>query len=310
MTDNNTYHKPVLVREVLEHLALKPSATYVDVTFGGGGHTRAILEAEKTAHVVALDWDSVAIEKNAPAVAEQYPDRFSWVWGNFAHIERLLPRVDVQCVDGVLADFGTSQYQIHNKEGFSFAVDTPLDMRMSPAHQQVTAADIINHAPEQELANIFYEYGEERLSRVFARAIVESRVKKPVTTTRELALLIEKATPQRGWKAQKIHPATRVFQALRIAVNKEFENIRAFLNGALHVLRPGGRLVCISFHSLEDRIVKTFFQEVARGLLPGYEIKIVTAKVVTAQPDELEENRSSRSAKLRAIEVIKTPKCR
>jgi 16S rRNA (cytosine1402-N4)-methyltransferase len=306
--EQQVYHKPVLMREVLEYLAIKPGGTYVDVTFGGGGHTRAILESDPSIQVVSIDWDTVALEKNTPPLVAQFPDRFSWIWGNFAHLERLLPRVDIQSVDGILADFGTSQFQIGNKEGFSFAVDTPLDMRMSGAHFRVTAADIIASTPEKELARIFFEYGEERFSRQIARAIVAERLVKPIRTTLQLAELVKRVVPSNP--SIRIHPATRVFQALRIVVNKELDNIRSFMNGALHVLKPGGRLVCISFHSLEDRLVKQFFQEVERGLLPGYEVEIVTSKVVMAQPDELEVNRSSRSARLRALEVKKNPNFR
>lgn len=302
------YHKPVLIREVLEYLALHPKGTYVDATFGGGGHTRAILESDPSVQVISIDWDTVALEKNTPPLVADFPERFSWIWGNFAHLERLLPRVDAHFVDGVLADFGTSQFQIGHKEGFSFAVDSPLDMRMSGAHYKVTAAEIVAATPEKELARIFFEYGEERYSRQIARAIVQERLTKPIKTTKQLADLVARVVPANP--KVRIHPATRVFQALRIVVNKELDNIRSFMNGALHVLKPGGRLVCISFHSLEDRLVKQFFQEVQRGLLPGYEVEIVTPKVIMAQPDELEANRSSRSARLRALEVKKNPNFR
>lgn len=307
MNEQQVYHKPVLVNEVLQYLAPAPNGVYVDATFGGGGHTRAILESDPTAHVVALDWDQVALEKNTPPLEAAFSNRFSWVWGNFGHIERLLGRVDVHQVDGILADFGTSQYQIGHKEGFSFLTDSPLDMRMSPSHHQKTAADILNYATEQEIAHILFTYGEERYSRQIARKIVEQRAVKPFKTTAQLADVIAKAVPA-TYRHQKTHPATRTFQALRIVVNKELENIRSFLNGALHVLKPGGRLVCISFHSLEDRIVKNFFQEATRGVIPGYEVRILTPKVVMATDEEVALNRSSRSARLRALEVTKIPR--
>lgn len=289
------YHIPVLTREVVEHMAPKAGEIYVDCTLGGGSHTRALLRANPECQVIALDWDLGAIEKNAPALEEEFGDRITIVWGNFSTLSRHLAKLGVREVDGILADFGTSQYQIHERAGFSFAADTPLDMRMSPAHQQTTAEQILRHAPEDELAQIFFEYGEERAGRKIARAIVAQRGKKPIKTTKDLAALVEKIVPRVG----NIHPATRVFQALRIVVNRELDNITGLLSAAtLKCLKPGGRLVCISFHSLEDRLVKDFFR------LHAHEVEVVTPKVVTAQKDELKANPSARSAKLRAARKI------
>lgn len=291
-----TYHKSVLTQEVLTYLALKPHGVYIDATFGGGGHTRAILEAEPTCTVIAFDWDTVALDTNGPKLQEQFPNRLQLIWGNFAHIERLLKKNNCSKVDGILADFGTSQHQLLHRPGFSFSQKSPLDMRMSPAHQKTTAYDIVNKATEQELITIFKDYGEERQARQFAQLIIEHRVQERIKTTRDLALIIEKKVRAHPGKP---HPATKIFQALRIFVNSELDNIRSFFPGALRSLKPHGRLVCISFHSLEDRMVKQFFANNKDTL------SVVTPRVITATEQELIENRSSRSAKLRAAELIK-----
>lgn len=291
----NTYHKAVLVSEVLEYLAPQPYKTYVDATFGGGGHTQAILQAEPSCKVVAFDWDEKALEKNGPPLLERFGDRLTLIWGNFADIGRLLKKNHIDKIDGVLADFGTSQFQIHERAGFSFAKDTPLDMRMSPAHQRMTAADVINKADEKTLADIIWRYGEEKKSRAIAKKIVEQRAIRPIKTTLELTAVIEKIVKSRPGS---IHPATRVFQALRIYVNDELNNIRAFLIGAGRELSVGGRIVCISFHSLEDRFVKNFFKE------HNENFRVLTPRVVTASSAEIQANRSARSAKLRAAELI------
>lgn len=287
------YHKSVLVAEVLEYLLVSNANahTYVDATFGGGGHTQAILEADPRATVVAFDWDADALELNRTRFEEQYPGRVQFVWGNFAQLTQHLKKLGITTVDGILADFGTSQYQIKAQEGFSFSVDSPLDMRMSPGHYQVTAATLVNTLSEKELTELLWEYGQERFAREIVRAIVQTRRRKPIRTTGELAEIIRSAVPR---SKPGIHPATQTFQALRIAVNHELENIRSFLTQATRVLRPEGHLVCISFHSLEDRLVKQFFQE------HNAELSILTKHVVTASPTELESNPSSRSAKLRA----------
>jgi len=293
-------HKPVLINEVLEYLDVQPNKLYIDATFGGGGHSTAILEKEPTCKVIALDWDKETIEKNAPPLQKKYGDRLKVLWGNFAHLPRLLDKIKIEKVDGILADFGTSQTQIHQKAGFSFNLDTPLDMRMSPAHQYFKASDIINRYSPKELANIFFEYGEENNSRKIACAIVEQREKEKFKTTRQLAELIESLTPKYkiDRKKFKIHPATKVFQALRIFINKELENIEEFLKISVQFLNKDARLVCISFHSLEDRIVKNFFRQKKEDL------KIITPKPITASENELLQNPSSRSAKLRAAKKI------
>lgn len=289
-----TYHVPVLLKETLEMLHLGPNKTYLDVTFGGGGHTRAILESDPTIKVIAFDWDKEVIERGE-ALQEEFPDRLTLIWGSFAHLYKLLKKHKITQVNGILADFGTSQHQIHTKDGLSFANDTPLDMRMSQAHHKVTAYQIVNFAQPEELRTIFWTYGEERNTKEIVEKIVEERKKKKIKTTGQLAEIIKKVSPR---KSQNIHPATRVFQALRIFVNKELDNITAFLPAALRVLAPEGRLACISFHSLEDRLVKEFCKE-SEGLLQG---SIVKPFPVKPSEQEVEENKPSRSAKLRVFE--------
>lgn len=228
---------------------------------------------------------------------EKFGDRLRLIWGNFALLYKILKKEGICHVDGILADFGPSTIQLKNKAGFSFASDTLLDMRMSPAHQKTTAQEIINTATEKKLRDIFWEFGEEPFAKHIARAIVMHRKQKNQTTA-QLAQLIETIKPKRLGK--KIHPATKVFQALRIYINKELENISAFLASALDVLKPGGRLVCISFHSLEDRLVKRFFNQHERM----QQLTVLTPKVVTATEVELLENPSSRSARLRAAQMM------
>lgn len=295
-------HIPVLMEEVLHFLDVKKDEIYVDVTLGGGGHTRAILESNNSCKVVGLDWDKSVIESTGQALQQEFPGRFFPVWGNFSKVHELVRKAGFKEVNGILADFGTSQIQISQTPGLSVYKDAFLDMRMSSAHFKVTAYDIVNHYKEQEIADIFYQYAEERHSRKIARKIVERRKKKPIKTTFELADLVKSVIPTKG----KIHPATRVFQALRIAVNKELDNIHSFLNNSLSLLADQARLVCISFHSLEDRIVKQFFKNQSqKNNLEKY-LSILTKKVCTASEQELDRNRSSRSAKLRAAIMQKS----
>lgn len=296
------YHKPVLVNEVLEYLDPKPGKTYVDVTFGGGGHTRAILEKEPNCKVIAIDWDKTALEKNGERLQEQFPDRLTLLWGNFSHLYHILKKAKIKSVDGILADFGTSQYQISNMPGLSVYKDTYLDMRMSKAHHKITAYEFINKASQRDLEEIFFTLGEERYSKQIVKAILEARVIKKIATTFELVDIIKKAVPV-SYRKGKIHPATRIFQALRIYVNDELQNIKTFLDAAEKSLNIDGRLVCISFHSLEDRIVKQYFKDNPCRYEKGLEI--LTKRVVTATDEELKINPSSRSAKLRAAKMIK-----
>lgn len=293
MENNNLYHKSVLVNEVLEYLKPTANKIYVDATFGAGGHTRAILESDPTIKVIAFDWDKNAIEINGPAFQEIYGDRFHLMWSNFSNITNMLKTIGIKQVDGILADFGTSQYQIKQSAGFSFNVNTPLDMRMSPGHFRITAYDIINKASEKELTDIFYKYGQDSNSKKIAKAIIEIRKTEKIKTTKDLAQLIESIVPRQG---SKIHPATRVFQALRIVINDELNNIRSLLSQSINLLKESSPIVCISFHSLEDSMVKQFFRDHSDVF------KVLTKHVVTASDEELKNNPSSRSAKLRAAE--------
>lgn len=289
-------HKPVLVQEVLTYLDIKPGGTYLDVTFGTGGHTRAILEREPTCRVIAMDWDNVVLEAFGVPMQEEFGDRLTILWGNFALLYKILKNENIHSLDGILADFGTSQVQLMDRPGFSMFTDTPLDMRMSPPHQQVTAAHLLNKASGEKLREIFWQLGEERAAKQIVYAIMEFRKKKWIATTGQLVKIVESVVPRN--KKSRIHPATRVFQALRLYVNRELNNITAFLPMAIEFLKPEGRLVCISFHSLEDRIVKTFFKEKDQAGL----VEILTPRIVIGTPEEIQENPSARSAKLRAAQ--------
>lgn len=295
IADKQHFHKAVLVKQVLEYLDPQPGKIYLDATFGSGGHTRALLEKEPGCKVISLDWDQNALDTYGPALKEEFGDRLTLLWGNFALLYKILRGAKINEVDGILADFGTSQIQIMNKPGFSIYRNTPLDMRMSPAHQKLTAAELLNKSTEEKLREIFWQLGQERNAKKIAAAIVQERTKKEFKTTAQLAELIARIAPN---KNRKIHPATQVFQALRIFVNRELDNINSFLAAAIEALNDNGRLVCISFHSLEDRLVKQFFKEKEHeGILT-----VLTPRVVTADEDELITNPSSRSACLRAAQ--------
>lgn len=299
-TNSLPLHKSVLVDEVLQYLDPKPGKTYLDVTFGTGGHTRAILEKEPTCKVIAFDWDERSIELYGEPLKEEFGDRLTLIWGNFALLYKIARKAGIKGVDGILADFGTSQIQITERPGFSIYNDTALDMRMSPSHHKITAGELINKATEEKLRDIFFTFGQERHAKQIAAAIVKQRAIKEITTTAQLADLIERSVYIEKDAKRKTHPATRVFQALRIFVNKELENITAFLAAAVPLLNPAGRLVCISFHSLEDSLVKHFFKDkAALGVL-----NVLTPQVVTGTEQELAINPSARSACLRAAQKV------
>lgn len=300
--------------EVLEHLGCKPGGIYVDGTVGGGGHALRILSASSPGgRLVGIDRDSNAIEAAAKAL-EGFGDRITLVKDNFRNIRRVLDGLGIKEVDGVLLDLGVSSYQLERPErGFSFRTEAALDMRMD-ASGPVTARDLVNGLPLEELERIFREYGEERFSRQIARSIIRTREKKPVETTTELAQLILEAIP-RKFHGGKIHPATRVFQALRIAVNDELGSLKDGLRGSVDSLKKGGRLAVISFHSLEDRIVKGFFRELSSPCvcpprLPRCvcgrvaTVKLLTKRALTPTEEEIDKNPRARSAKLRALERL------
>jgi 16S rRNA (cytosine1402-N4)-methyltransferase len=304
-------HKPVLVAEVLAGLGPKPGGRYADGTAGGGGHAAAILAASSpNGWLYACDRDGAAVEAARERLAE-FAGRFELRQGNFAGLADWVP---AGSCDGVLLDLGVSSAQLDTAErGFSFQQAGPLDMRMDRG-QTLTAADLVNTASAEELARLFWEYGGEREARRFARAIVHDRESRRFETTRQLAELFERLAPQRG---KKTHPATKVFQALRIAVNDEIGSLEKGLAGAVSLLKPGGRLAVLTFHSLEDRVVKDFGRERARDYtFPGEvdvpelrtprvpELKLVTRKALKAGAAELAENPRSRSAQLRVMEKL------
>ena len=281
------FHIPVLSQEVISALGIRPGGHYLDATVGGGGHSEAILQAYPDVKVTALDWDEQAINAANQRLGE-YSNRIEFVLSSFADFE-----YKKAVFDGIIADLGVSSYHLDTAErGFSFRNTAPLDMRMD-RRRDLTAAEVINDWDENDLANIFFKYGEERLSRRIARRIVE---KRPFTTTTELAEAIAYSVPKQ-YRYGRIHPATRVFQALRIVVNEELTAIENFLIRAPISLVPGGRIVVISFHSLEDRIVKHSLRE-------STILKVITKKPITAQAEELENNVRSRSAKLRVAEAL------
>jgi len=291
--DSRPLHVPVLVRETLEFLNVRPEGIYIDATLGGGGHSLEILQRLGSGRLLSLDRDPRALEVAGQRLAG-FGGKLMMEHGNFAQIDALHAASGLPPVDGVIADLGLSSIQLDDaSRGFSFNQSGPLDMRMDPG-AELTAADLVNHADERELADIFFELGEERHSRRIARAIVKAR---PYRSTTELAQVVTRAIPSRAGLHQ-IHPATRSFMALRLAVNGELENLGVFLDKVLTVLRPGGRVVILSFHSLEDRPVKQAFRRWQDEGLAA----ILTRKVVRPTEEEIEMNPRARSAKLRAAE--------
>lgn len=288
-------HVPVLLGPAIEYLAIRPNGVYVDATFGAGGHSRAILERLKGGRLIALDADPRAIDA-ARRIADS---RFTFVHANFRDLDRVLDRCKIPLVDGVLFDLGVSSMQLDDAErGFSLGKPAPLDMRMDPGRGS-SAYEILSTASERELAEIFFAFGEERSARRIARAIVARRAGGGLpNTTSEFAALVS-GVLQRPGKRERIHPATRVFQALRIAVNDELDALRGGLAAAIARLRSGGRVVVISFHSLEDRIVKRSFRDDER-------LEVLTKRPIRPDLHELAENRRSRSAKLRAAQRKET----
>jgi len=289
-------HVAVLLKEAIDFLAVRRAGTYIDATVGLGGHSYEIARRlGASGHLIGLDKDPVALEIAGRKLAPRGDDwpRITLLHRSFAEIASGEPAATV---DGILADLGLSSLQLDDAtRGFSFQAEGPLDMRMDP-HSERTAEQVVNHLDERQLADVIYEFGEERRSRRIARAICRSR---PIRTTAQLADVISAAA--RPMKPERIHPATRTFQALRIFVNRELDDLKALLAAAPQILKPGGRIVVISFHSLEDRIVKDAFRE---GANQGMRYRILTKKPVMASPEESDRNPRARSAKLRAAERI------
>jgi len=308
-------HKSVLLHETIELLDPQTGEIFVDCTLGLGGHTEAILQTAENIQVIGIDQDTEAI-RLAKERLDGFGERIKIFHANFAEITEVLEKAGVQKVNGVLADLGVSSLQFDDgTRGFSFRFDAPLDMRMDTVSGYETAAELLERLSEEEIADLIYKYGEERMSRRIARRIVWKReIGEAVKTTKELADTVEKAIG-RGKSKDKIHPATRTFQALRIAVNREIEILEEFIGDAVEVLKSEGKLAIITFHSLEDRIVKQTFQKLAGKCscpprLPqcvcGAEkkIEILTRKPVVPDEPEIAENPRARSAKLRICQKI------
>jgi 16S rRNA (cytosine1402-N4)-methyltransferase len=287
-------HVPVLLKEAIDFLAVQRGGTYLDCTVGLGGHSYEIAKRlGALGHLIGLDKDPAALEIAQAKLhgAADWPE-IKLIHGSFAEIANSQRPATI---DGILADLGVSSLEFGNPaRGFSFQAEGPLDMRMNP-QAELTAEQVVNHSDERELADVIYEFGEERRSRRIARAIVRSR---PIRTTVQLADVVSAAA--RSMKHERIHPATRTFQALRIFVNHELDDLRGLLNAAPQIVKPGGRVVIISFHSLEDRIVKDAYRE---GVKQGH-YRILTKKPVTPGDEEIDRNPRARSAKLRAAEKV------
>ncbi len=308
-------HYPVLLNEVLQYVGAKTGSLFIDATIGAGGHTKALLKQNKKARVLGLDRDAetlALLEKDLKK--EKLLPRVKLVHSNFANLGEVAARENFSEVSGIILDLGFSSMQLDDAQrGFSFQSSGPLDMRMD-RQQALTAADVLNKYQEEKLAEIFKKYGEENFSKRIAREVVVRRKNSPFSTTDEVLSLVKSALPK-PVKHKASDSARRIFQAIRIEVNAELKNLEKALPEAFKLLAPAGRLVVISFHSLEDRIVKNFFNELAKGCICPPEFpycvcgkdpagKILTRKPITATEQELAENTRSKPAKLRAIEKI------
>ncbi len=311
MENREFSHVPVLLRECMEGLQIRPDGVYLDGTLGRAGHSLEIVRRLSTGRLIAIDRDGAAIEAAQVRLAE-YRDKVLLVRSNFSDLAQVLDEHHIEGVDGMLFDLGVSSPQLDDAaRGFSYMHDAPLDMRMD-RDAALTAYTVVNTWPMEELRRILFDYGEERYAPAIARAIVRARQEKPVETTFELAELIRGALPAAA-KREKQHPAKRSFQAIRIAVNDELGALPPMLHAAGKALRPGGRLCVISFHSLEDRIVKKTVQELAKGCTcpPDFpvcvcgnkpKVRIITKKPILPSEEEVTQNPRARSAKLRIAE--------
>ena len=306
-------HKPVLLAEAIDGLNIKEAGIYVDATLGGAGHSYHILSRLKTGHLYGFDQDEAAIETSRTHLQTLSLNNFTLLHANFKFIKEELEKLGVTKVDGIIFDLGVSSFQFDTPErGFSYRYDAKLDMRMDQS-QGRSAYDIINTYSESDLAKVIYEYGEERFARNIAHQIVVARQERPVTTTFELVELIKAAIPAR-YQQGGGHPAKRTFQALRIETNNEIGNLQESLEKAISLLNTGGRICVISFHSLEDRIVKEVFNKYAKAeasnrFMPAEPTKILEYRLITKKPilpssEEINVNRRSHSAKLRIIERL------
>ncbi|MDE2860520.1 MAG: 16S rRNA (cytosine(1402)-N(4))-methyltransferase RsmH [Chloroflexota bacterium] len=289
------YHTPVLVDEAVEGLRVTPGGSYIDCTVGEGGHARAILEAASPeGRLLGIDMDPTALE-TAEDRLSSYRDFFAPARGNFRDLEAIARGRGFGCVDGILMDLGLSSLQLEGEgRGFSFRNEEPLDMRFDPS-QELSAWDVVNHYSQPELAGIFRSYGEEHRAGRIAQAVVENR---PIDTALHLAQVVS-GVVRRPWS--RVHPATQVFQAIRMEVNGELDNLSTALDQTLHLLKPEGRLVVISYHSLEDRLVKGFLRRESREVGA---LRIVNKKIISPSREEVRFNRRSRSARMRVAERV------
>ena len=306
-------HKPVLLEECIQALNIRPDGIYLDGTLGRAGHSREIARRLTTGRLICIDRDMAAIDAAKERLAP-YLDRVTLVHSNFSELESVLRQAGVTGADGMLFDLGVSSPQLDDGErGFSYRTDAPLDMRMDRS-EGLTAAQVVNTWPQEELRRILWQYGEERYAPAVAGAIVRARDKQPIETTLALVDVIKSALPPAALR-EKQHPAKRTFQAIRIAVNDELGAVDKMVQRAVTRLNPGGRLAVISFHSLEDRIVKNGLAAFAKGCTcpPDFpvcvcgkkpQIRLITRKPVVSGPEELEENPRARSAKLRVAEKL------
>ena len=314
MTD--FHHVSVLLWECIDGLNIKPNGVYVDGTLGGAGHSSQIVKRLDNGRLIGIDRDQVALKAAGERLAP-YKENVTLVHSNFSEVKQVLQDLQIEGVDGILLDLGVSSPQLDDGErGFSYMADAPLDMRMDRS-EGLTAADVVNGYDQNELRRILLQYGEERYAPLIAAAIVRRRSEKPIETTLELVDVIKSAMPGKALR-EKQHPAKRSFQAIRIAVNDELASVERMIRGAVPKLNKGGRLAVITFHSLEDRIVKTGMAEFAKGCTcpPDFpvcvcgktpDVKLVSRKPIIPTEQEVEENPRARSAKLRVAEKLKDP---
>ena len=307
------YHVSVLLEECIDGLNIKPDGIYVDGTLGGAGHSSQIAKRLTTGTLIGIDRDSVALKAAGERLAP-YGDRVKLVHSNFCEVKQVLADLGIDGVDGILLDLGVSSPQLDDgSRGFSYMADAPLDMRMNN-EDPLTAADVVNTWSQEELKRILYDYGEERYAPRIAEAICRRRAEKPVETTLELVDIIRGAMPAAALR-EKQHPAKRSFQAIRIAVNDELGSVEKVMRDAVPCLNPGGRLAIITFHSLEDRIVKNGMANAAKGCTcpPSFpvcvcgkkpKVKLISRKPITSTQEELDRNPRARSAKLRICEKL------
>ena len=306
-------HRSVLLQECIDALAIKPDGIYLDGTLGGAGHSSQIARRLRTGRLIGVDRDTVALEAAGKRL-EPYMDRVTLVHSNFSEIASILDNLGLEKIDGMLFDLGVSSPQLDDgSRGFSYMTDAPLDMRMN-RQDSLSAYDVVNFWPREELRRILFDYGEERYAPLIAAAIERKRTEHPIETTLELVDVIRSAMPNKALR-EKQHPAKRSFQAIRIAVNDELGSVEKMLKDAVDRLNPGGRLAVITFHSLEDRIVKSAMQHAARGCTcpPEFpvcvcgnkpKVKVLTKKPIISSEEELNENPRARSAKLRVAEKL------